>query len=137
MKIYSYEDICEKISDKVKSVEDLLSLPVTDFEREGCDLWFDDYLHDSEYQERQYLVGVNCMEDFYSAYYLINCRRNEFDFLALLEYDDSLFFVFSFVGIANLTDKFLRKREELLRNVNELTDCLVGLEQFGNDVYPF
>ena len=130
MKIYFYKDICEKISDKVKSVEDLFNLPVTEFDREGCDLWFDDYL--SEYQERRYLVDDNCMESFYSAYYLVNVRP-ECDFLVLLEYDKSLFFVLSFVGIAKLTDKFLREREMLLRKVNELTDCLVGLEQFGNN----
>lgn len=136
MKFYSYEDICEKISDKVKSVEDLYNLPVTEFEREGCDCWYDDFLEDPEYQGRQYFVSGNCMEDFYSAYYLINCRP-ECDYLVLLEYDGCLYFVFSSVGVANLANRFYGKLEELLRRLCELTDCLDGLKRYGFELYPF
>ena len=36
-KLYKKADILEKISDKVKTVDDLLNLPLTEFDRECCD----------------------------------------------------------------------------------------------------
>lgn len=39
-KLYKKADILEKISDKVKTVDDLLNLPLSEFDRECCDYWF-------------------------------------------------------------------------------------------------
>lgn len=36
-KLYKKADILEKISDKVKTVDDLLNLPLSEFDRECCD----------------------------------------------------------------------------------------------------
>lgn len=38
-KLYKKADILEKISDKVKTVDDLLNLPLSEFDRECCDYW--------------------------------------------------------------------------------------------------
>lgn len=51
-KLYKKADILEKISDKVKTVDDLLNLPLSEFDRECCDYWFNDYL-DSEKLETE------------------------------------------------------------------------------------
>lgn len=47
-KLYKKADILEKISDKVKTVDDLLNLPLSEFDRECCDYWFNDYLEKLE-----------------------------------------------------------------------------------------
>ena len=41
-KLYKKADILEKISDKVKTVDDLLNLPLSEFDRECCDYWFNE-----------------------------------------------------------------------------------------------
>lgn len=53
-KLYKKADILEKISDKVKTVDDLLNLPLSEFDRECCDYWFNDYLDSKEYRDRGY-----------------------------------------------------------------------------------
>lgn len=55
-KLYKKADILEKISDKVKTVDDLLNLPLSEFDRECCDYWFNDYLDSKEYRDRGYYV---------------------------------------------------------------------------------
>lgn len=47
-KLYKKADILEKISDKVKTVDDLFNLPLSEFDRECCDYWFNDYLEKLE-----------------------------------------------------------------------------------------
>ena len=42
-KLYKKADILQKISDKVKTVEDLFNLPLSEFDRECCDYWFNEY----------------------------------------------------------------------------------------------
>lgn len=84
-KLYKKADILEKISDKVKTVDDLLNLPLSEFDRECCDYWFNDYLP----------VGFSTLESF-------------------------------------LTNK----REDLLREVADLTTFLPFLRQ-NNPDYPF
>ena len=64
-KLYKKADILEKISDKVKTVDDLLNLPLTEFDRECCDYWFNDYLGSKEYRDRGYYPCVTpVLDDF-------------------------------------------------------------------------
>lgn len=74
-KLYKKADILEKISDKVKTVDDLLNLPLTEFDRECCDYWFNDYLGSKEYRDRGYYVVCPDKEFFYDAFYLMECRK--------------------------------------------------------------
>lgn len=53
-KLYKKADILEKISDKVKTVDDLFNLPLSEFDRECCDYWFNDYLDSKEYLDQGY-----------------------------------------------------------------------------------
>ena len=127
MKIYRRSDILEKISHKVKTVEDLYNLPVSDFDPDACDCWYDEYLHDSEYQARQFIVNSNCLEMFFSAFYLMEVRP-ECHYLVLLEFDDCLYFIFSPTGAALVKDIFTSRRDDHLRLVCDMTYCIDGLE---------
>ncbi len=51
-KVYKKADILEKISDRVKMVDDLYHLPPDLFDRELFDYWYSVYLDD--YQDRGY-----------------------------------------------------------------------------------
>lgn len=88
-KLYKKADILEKISDKVKTVDDLLNLPLSEFDRECCDYWFNDYLDSKEYRDRGYYVVCPDKEFFYDAFYLMECRK-ECKFLEKLETENNL-----------------------------------------------
>lgn len=92
-KLYKKADILEKISDKVKTVDDLLNLPLSEFDRECCDYWFNDYLDSKEYRDRGYYVVCPDKEFFYDAFYLMECRK-ECKFLVLIEFGEILYFIF-------------------------------------------
>ena len=100
-KLYKKADILEKISDKVKTVDDLLNLPLCEFDRECCDYWFNDYLDSKEYRDRGYYVVCPDKEFFYDAFYLMECRK-ECKFLVLIEFGEILYFIFDPVGFSTL-----------------------------------
>lgn len=134
-KLYKKADILEKISDKVKTVDDLLNLPYSEFDRVFCDCWFNEYLEDEEYLNRGYYVACLDKEFFYEAFYLMECRK-ECQFLVLIEFGESLYFIFDPVGFSTLESYFTNKREDLLREVADLTAFLPFLRQ-NNPDYPF
>lgn len=133
-KLYQKADILEKISDKVKTVDDLLNLPHSEFDREFCDYWFNRYLEDDEYLNRGYYVFPD-KEFYYEAFYLMECRK-ECKFLVLIEFGEILYFIFDPVGFSTLESYFTNKREDLLREVADLTAFLPFLRQ-NNPDYPF
>lgn len=122
-KLYKKADILEKISDKVKTVDDLLNLPLSEFDRECCDFWFNDYLDSKEYLDRGYFHVSPDKEFFYEAFYLMECRK-ECKFLVLIEFGESLYFIFDPVGFSTLESFLTNKREDLLREVADLTAFL-------------
>ena len=128
-KIYSKSEILDKISDKVKSVEDLSKLSRGEFDRECCDYWYDEYLNDSEYRNRGYITNSTDIEFFISAFYLMECRK-ECKYLVLVEVEDSLYFIFDPRGLTHLQELLEQRREELLRKVSGLTTLL---PQFDDD----
>lgn len=134
-KLYKKADILEKISDKVKTVEDLLNLPLSEFDRECCDYWFNDYLDDEEYLNRGYYVNSTDKEYFYEAFYLMECRK-ECKFLVLIEFGERLYFIFDSVGFSTLESSLTNYREDLLREVADLTNFIPFLRQ-NNPDYPF
>lgn len=134
-KLYKKADILEKISDKVKTVDDLLNLPLSEFDRELCDYWFNEYLDDEEYLNRGYYGDFSDKGCFYDAFYLMECRK-ECKFLVLIEFGECLFFIFDPVGFSTLESYFTNKREDLLREVADLTSFLPFLRQ-NNPDYPF
>ena len=74
-KVYKKADILEKISDRVKMVDDLYHLPPDLFDRELFDYWYSVYLDD--YQDRGYDDFDFDLRDirlFYYAFYLMECR---------------------------------------------------------------
>lgn len=74
-KVYKKADILEKISDKVKTVDDLYHLPRDLFDRELFDSWYSIYL--DYYQDRGYDDFDWDLRDiriFYYAFYLIECH---------------------------------------------------------------
>lgn len=134
-KLYKKADILEKISDKVKTVDDLFNLPLSEFDRECCDYWFNDYLGSKEYLDRGYFHVSPDKEFFYEAFYLMECRK-ECKFLVLIEFGESLYFIFDPVGFSTLESFLTNKREDLLREVADLTAFLPFLRQ-NNPDYPF
>ena len=134
-KLYKKADILEKISDKVKTVDDLYHLPPDLFDRELFDYWYSVYLDD--YQDRGYDDFDFDLRDirlFYYAFYLMECRGccN----LVLIEFGDMMYFIFDPSGFATLESKFRNEREELLRKVSDLTNLLPVLVS-NNPDYPF
>ena len=76
-KVYKKADILEKISDRVKMVDDLYHLPPDLFDRELFDYWYSVYLDD--YQDRGYDDFDFDLRDirlFYYAFYLMECLSN-------------------------------------------------------------
>ncbi len=137
-KLYKKADILEKISDKVKTVDDLFNLPLSEFDRECCDYWFNDYLDSKEYLDQGYFHVWSLehfKEYFYEAFYLMECRK-ECKFLVLIEFGESLYFIFDPVGFSTLESFLTNKREDLLREVADLTAFLPFLRQ-NNPDYPF
>ena len=135
-KIFEKADILEKISDKVKTVDDLFKLPISEFDRELCDFWFNDSLNYEENLERGYLVIDNYSNDieyFYDAFYLMECCER-CKHLVLLEFGERLYFIFDPVAFSIIEDDLLREREELLRDVCEITNALPVIRGFA---YPF
>lgn len=131
-KVYKKADILEKISDRVKMVDDLYHLPPDLFDRELFDYWYSVYLDD--YQDRGYDDFDFDLRDirlFYYAFYLMECRGccN----LVLIEFGDMIYFIFDPSGFATLESKFRNEREELLRKVSDLTNLLPVLEREGNN----
>ena len=126
-KFYSKTQILYQISDKLKSLDDFLRLSPDEFDRESCDYWYDEYLEDPEYQERGYICNSKDKEFFYSAFYLMEIRP-ECNFLCLVEVDDSLYFVFSRMGLINLKSHLYKRREKLLLEVSGLTQLLPFLD---------
>ena len=134
-KVYKKADIFEKISDKVKTVDDLYHLPRDLFDRERFDSWYSIYLDD--YQDRGY-DDFDCdlpdIRIFYYAFYLMECR--DCCNLVLIEFGDMMYFIFDPSGFATLESKFRNEREELLRKVSDLTNLLPVLVA-NNPDYPF
>lgn len=83
-KLYKKADILEKISDKVKTVDDLLNLPLSEFDRECCDYWFNDYLDSKEYRDRGYYVVCPDKEFFYDALNNL-CASRDIRLVAILK----------------------------------------------------
>lgn len=117
------------------NVYDLLNLPLSEFDRECCDFWFNDYLDSKEYLDRGYFHVCPYKEIFYEAFYLMECRK-ECKFLVLIEFGESLYFIFDPVGFSTLESFLTNKREDLLREVADLTAFLPFLRQ-NNPDYPF
>lgn len=135
-KVYKKADILEKISDKVKTVDDLLHLPRSEWDRELCDFWFNDMINDEYYQTRGYNVFYSLdMNSFFDAFYLMECC-DRCKFLVLIEFGERLYFVFDSCGFATLENDIRNEREELLRKVADLTNLLPVLVA-NNPDYPF
>lgn len=132
-KIYKKADILEKISDKVKTVDDFLHSSY--FDRESFEYWLNTYL--DVYQDRGYddfdfeFFDVRL---FYYAFYLMECR--DCCNLVLIEFGDMMYFIFDSCGFSTLESKFRNEREELLRKVSDLTNLLPVLVA-NNPDYPF
>lgn len=134
-KLYQKADILEKISDKVKTVDDLDHLSRDVFDRELFDYWYSVYL--DEYQDRGYDdfgFEFTDMRIFYYAFYLMECR--DCCNLVLIEFGDLMYFIYDSCGFAALESKFRNEREELLRKVSDLTNLLPVLVA-NNPDYPF
>lgn len=134
-KLYKKADILEKISDKVKTVDDLYHLPRDLFDRELFDSWdsiFLDYYQDRGYDDFDW--DLRDIRIFYYAFYLIECR--DCCNLVLIEFGDMMYFIFDPSGFATLESKFRNEREELLRKVSDLTNLLPVLVS-NNPDYPF
>lgn len=119
-KVYKKADILEKISDRVKMVDDLYHLPPDLFDRELFDYWYSvylDYYQDCGYDDFDF--DLRDIRLFYYAFYLMECRGccN----LVLIEFGDMIYFIFDPSGFATLESKFRNEREELLRKVSDLT----------------
>lgn len=134
-KVYKKADILEKISDKVKTVDDLNHLACVEFDRELCNYWYRVYL--DEYQDRGYDDFDWDLPDiriFYYAFYLIECR--DCCDIVLVEFGDMMYVIYDHWGFSTLESKFRNEREELLRKVSDLTNLLPVLVANNSD-YPF
>lgn len=133
IKIYKKADILEKISDKVKTVDDLYKLPVSEFYPEAVELYFNDMFNYEETQERGYSVESPDIEFFYDAFYLIE-RCERFKNLVLIEFGERLYFVFDLNAFAIIENDLMSEREDLLHDVCEITNALPVIRGF---YYPF
>lgn len=134
-KVYKKSDILEKISDRVKTVDDFLRLPGSLFDRESFEHWLNIYLDD--YQDQGYddfdfeFFDVRL---FYYAFFLMELHG--FSDLVLIEYGERMYFIYDSVGFATLESKFRNDREDLLCKVADLTNLLPVLVESNPD-YPF
>lgn len=134
-KVYKKADILEKISDRVKTVDDLDHVSRDLFDRETFEYWLNIYLDD--YQDQGYddfdfeFFDVRI---FYYAFYLMECRS--FSDVVLIEYGERMYCIYESVGFATLESMFRNEREELLRKVADLTNLLSVLAA-NNPDYPF
>lgn len=134
-KVYKKADILEKISDRVKTVDDLDHVSRDLFDRELFERWLNIYLDD--YRDQGYDdFDFEFFDDriFYYAFFLMELRC--FSDVVLIEYGERMYCIYESVGFATLESKFRNDREELLRKVADLTNLLPILVESNPD-YPF